>query len=474
MRRRRLLVILGALCLTLPACVMGPKYVRPETPAPPAFKEADGWKAAEPNDQAPRGKWWEAFGDARLNALEEQLTVANNTLRAAQATFEQARALVRSAQSYQLPTAVGVAGLTTANTSETRPNSSRTPNYTDYLLRADVAWEADVWGRVRQTVSASRASAQAAAADVEVVSLSLHAELAANYFALRALESERQILETSVAGYERALELTTNRYQGGIASAVDVAQARTQLEATRAQAIDLRVRRAQVEHAIAVLIGQAPAAVAVSVEPLAGEPPAIPAGLPSSLLERRPDIAAAERRVAAANAQVGITASAFYPVIAITASGGFESASLSTLLRSASSFWAVAPAAASLLFDGGRRRAASDQARAAYDRSVAAYRETVLVGFREVEDNLAALRVLAEEAAVQEAAVAAAERMLELAANRYRGGVTTYLEVVVAQASALANRRAALNILSRRMTASVLLVKALGGGWHASVLAPLD
>ncbi len=331
-----------------------------------------------------------------------------------------------------------------------------------------------MWGRVRQTVSASRASAQAAAADVEIVSLSLHAELAANYFGLRALESERRILETSVAGYERALELTTNRYHGGIASAVDVAQARTQLEATRAQAIDLRVRRAQVEHAIAVLIGQPPAAVAVTVEPLAGEPPAIPAGLPSSLLERRPDIAAAERRVAAANAQVGITASAFYPVIAITASGGFESASLSTLLRSASSFWAVAPAAASLLFDGGRRRAASDQARAGYDRSVAAYRETVLVGFREVEDNLAALRVLAEEAAVQDAAVAAAERMLELAANRYRGGVTTYLEVVVAQASALANRRAALNILSRRMTASVLLVKALGGGWHASLLAPLD
>lgn len=474
MRIPRLLVILGALCLALPACVTGPTYVRPETPAPPAFKEADGWKAAEPNDQAPRGKWWETFGDAQLNALEEQLTVANNTLRAAQASFEQARALVRSAQSYQLPTAVGVAGLTTANTSETRPNASRTPNYTDYLLRADVAWEADVWGRVRQTVSASRASAQAAAADVEIVSLSLHAELAANYFGLRALESERRILETSVAGYERALELTTNRYHGGIASAVDVAQARTQLEATRAQAIDLRVRRAQVEHAIAVLIGQPPAAVAVTVEPLAGEPPAIPAGLPSSLLERRPDIAAAERRVAAANAQVGITASAFYPVIAITASGGFESASLSTLLRSASSFWAVAPAAASLLFDGGRRRAASDQARAGYDRSVAAYRETVLVGFREVEDNLAALRVLAEEAAVQDAAVAAAERMLELAANRYRGGVTTYLEVVVAQASALANRRAALNILSRRMTASVLLVKALGGGWHASLLAPLD
>ena len=225
MRIPRLLVILGALCLALPACVTGPTYVRPETPAPPAFKEADGWKAAEPNDQAPRGKWWETFGDAQLNALEEQLTVANNTLRAAQASFEQARALVRSAQSYQLPTAVGVAGLTTANTSETRPNASRTPNYTDYLLRADVAWEADVWGRVRQTVSASRASAQAAAADVEIVSLSLHAELAANYFGLRALESERRILETSVAGYERALELTTNRYHGGLASAVDVAQA---------------------------------------------------------------------------------------------------------------------------------------------------------------------------------------------------------------------------------------------------------
>jgi NodT family efflux transporter outer membrane factor (OMF) lipoprotein len=470
----RLLALAAAVASTLPGCATGPKYVRPEAPAPPAFKEAEGWKAAEPNDQVARGKWWEVFGDPQLNALEERLTAANNTLRAAEAAFAQARALVRGAQSYQLPTVTGLAAVTAAGTSETRPNASRTPNYTDYLLRADAAWEVDVWGRVRQTVSASRASAQAAAADVEVVSLSLHAELAANYVALRALEAERQILETSVAGYERALELTTNRFKGGIASALDVAQAQTQLESTRALAIDLGVRRAQVEHAIAVLVGEPPAGLSLTVAALEGVPPDIPAGLPSSLLERRPDIAAAERRVAAANAQVGVAVSAFYPVIALTASGGFESASLSDLLKSASNFWALAPAAASLLFDGGRRRAASDQARAVYDRSVSAYRETVLTSFREVEDNLATLRVLSQEAATQDAAAAAAERLLTIATNRYKGGVATYLEVVVAQASALANRRAALNILARRVIATVFLVKALGGGWHASALPALD
>jgi NodT family efflux transporter outer membrane factor (OMF) lipoprotein len=253
-----------------------------------------------------------------------------------------------------------------------------------------------------------------------------------------------------------------------------VAQAETQLQTTRAQAIDLGTRRAQIEHAIAVLIGVPPADLALTVAPLDGAPPVIPAGLPSALLERRPDIAAAERRVAAANAQVGVAASAFYPVIALTASGGFESASLSNLIKSASNFWALAPAAASLIFDGGRRRAASEQVRAVYDRSVAAYQETVLAGFREVEDNLAVLRVLQQEAATQDAAVAASERLLAIATNRYRGGVATYLEVVVAQASALANRRAALGILSRRMAASVLLVKALGGGWHASMTPALD
>lgn len=466
--------LLAALAVAAASCAVGPKYKRPEAPVPPAFKEADGWKAGEPNDEAARGSWWEVFGDGQLNALEEQLTLSNNTLGAAQAAFEQARSLVRGARASQLPAIGTGAAVTRATTSETRPNASRVTSYTDYLLRLDVSYEADVWGRVRNTVAASRATAQAAAADVAVVSLSLHAELAANYLALRALEAERQILETTVAGYERALELTTNRFNGGIASAVDVAQARTQLESTRAQMIDVRARRAQVEHAIAVLVGQPPSTFALTVAPLDGLPPAVPVGLPSSLLERRPDVAAAERRVAAANAQMGVAASAFYPAIALTGTGGFESASLADLARAASNFWALAPSAASLIFDGGRRRAASANARAAYDRTVAAYRETLLVGFREVEDHLATLRVLSEEATTQDAAVTAAERTLALAVNRYKGGLTTYLEVVAAQSTALANRRAALNILARRMNASLLLVKALGGGWDASGLPALE
>jgi NodT family efflux transporter outer membrane factor (OMF) lipoprotein len=455
-----------AVAVALSACATAPKYERPAAPVPPSFRETDGWKAGQPGDTLPRGPWWELFGDLRLNALEDQLTVSNNTLRAAQASFEQARAFVRTAESYQLPTASGAVGVAQASTSETRSNASRTVTYTDYLLRADVSYEVDVWGRVRQSVAASRATAQAAAADVETVSLSLHAELAANYFALRALESERQILETTVSGYERALELTTNRFKGGVASAVDVAQARTQLESTRAQAIDLGARRAQVEHAIAVLVGQPASTFSLAVEPLAGVLPIVPVGLPSTLLERRPDIAAAERRVAAANAQVGVAAAAFFPAIALTASGGVESASLADILRAASTFWSAAPAAASLIFDGGRRRAASAQARAAYDRTVASYRETVLVGFRDVEDGLAVLRVLADEAAVQDAALAAAERTLELAINRYKGGLTTYLEVVAAQTTALANRRAALSILARRVSGTIYLVKALGGGFQ--------
>lgn len=458
---------LGTLILVVGwGCASGPQYKRPEAPVPPAFKEAEGWKVAAPSDQVPRGAWWEVFGDTQLNALEEQLTVSNNSLRAAEAAFAQARALVRGSEAAQLPAVTGAAGATRASTSETRPNASKVTTWSDYLLRADVSYEADVWGRVRQTVAASRATAQAAAADVESVALSLHAELAANYMALRALEAERQILEATVAGYERALELTTNRYNAGLVSAVDVAQARTQLESTRAQVIDLRLRRAQVEHAIAVLVGQPASSFSLAVAPLTGTAPVVPPGMPSALLERRPDVAGAERRVAAASAQMGIARAAFYPVIALTGSGGFESASLSDLLRAASNFWSAAPAAAALIFDGGRRRAASEQARAGYERAAAAYRETLLVSFREVEDNLAALRVLSEEATTQDAAVAAAERSLALSTNRYKGGLASYLEVITAQSTALANRRAALNILARRMTASVLLVKALGGSWQ--------
>ena len=453
-------------------CATGPKYVRPQAPVPPSFKEAGAWKPAQPNDEAVRGAWWEIFNDPPLNGLEERIEVSNNTLRAAQAQFDQARALVRYARASKVPQVSGTAAVIDNNQSENRPLSDPTAatHYTDYLLRFDASYELDVWGRVRYAVAASRASAQACAADLEVVRLSLHAELAADYFAVRALDAEREILQSSVAAYERALELTRNRYKGGVASAIDVAQAEAQLEATRAQVIDIEARRAQVEHAIAALIGEPASTVSLPVQPLAGEPPPIPTGLPADLLERRPDIAAAERRVAAANAQIGVAAAAFFPALTLTGSAGFESAALVDLIRGVSGFWSAAPAAAMVLFDGGRRRAVSDQAKAGYERAVALYRETTLAAFREVEDYLATLRVLDEEATVQQAALAASERSLALSTNRYKGGIATYLEVISAQNTVLSNRRTAANILARRLTASVLLVKALGGGWDASRL----
>lgn len=442
-------------------CATGPPYARPEAAVPPAFKEARGWKPAQPRDEAIRGKWWEIFQDPPLNALEEQLSVSNQTLKAAQARFLQAQALVRSARAARYPQ-VGAAASATEGSGGTV--------VTDYLLQAAVSYEVDVWRRVAHTVEASRASAQASAADLEIVNLGLHAELAIDYFQLRALDTEKEILGSTVAAYEKALELTRNRYKGGIASAVDVALAETQLEIARAQAIDTDVRRSELEHAIATLIGHVASTFSLPPSPLSLEAPAIPGGLPADVLERRPDIAAAERRMAAANAQVGLAASAFYPVVALTGAAGFESASLGDWVKAASNFWSFAPAAAVAVFDGGRRRAVSEQARAAYDEAVATYRDTVLSAFQEVEDNLAALRILAEEAKTQEAAVAAAQRSLTLAANRYKGGVASYLEVIVAQGAALATQRTAVDILMRRLTASVLLIRALGGGWDTSKL----
>lgn len=466
---------LAACAVACAACTAGPRYAPPAPPFPPpeAFKEAGSWKAAEPGDGTPRGSWWEVFGDERLNGLEARLAVSNQTLKAAQAQFDQARALLRSARAARYPQVGAAAGVAATEQSETRAHASDPTRYDDYLLRVDASYEADLWGRVRSTTSAARASAQASAADLESVALSLRTDLAASYFLLRALDAEAQILDSSVAALERALELTTNRHRGGIASLADVAQAEAQLQATRAQAIDVRARRATVEHAIAVLVGAAASSFSLEPLPLASDPPPVGAGLPSALLERRPDVAAAERRVAAASAQVGVAASAFYPLVVLTGNAGFEAASVGDWLKAASRFWTLAPAAALTVFDGGRRRAVSAQARAGYERTVAGYREVVLGAFREVEDDLALLRVLAEEAEAQAAAVDASERALVLATNRYRGGVASYLEVVVAQYSALANRRAALSVRSRRFTASVQLIKALGGDWDVSKLPAL-
>ena len=436
-------------------------------PLPPAFKENADWKAAAPADHVVKGAWWTVFGDPQLDALQAKIEVSSETLKAQQARFLQARAAIGISRAGKYPQVTTTPQITTGVVSGNRANATAHERVTDFTLPVDFSYEVDVWGRVSHSVTAASAAAAASAADLEAVRLSLHAELALDYFEVRGLDAERAILDDSVVALQRALELTRNRFAGGIASQADVALAETQLESTRAQAIDLGIRRSALEHAIAVLAGQAPSTLQIAPLPLTDPPPDIPAGLPSQLLERRPDIAAAERRIEAASAQVGVANAAFFPRLMLTATAGAESGSLLSWLSGLSTFWSAGPALAVTLFDGGRRRAVSDQAMAVYDESVAEYKDTILRSLQDVEDSLAALRVLRQEADVQAAAVAAAERALTLATNRYRGGVTSYLEVLAAQSAALTNRRAASSVLSRRLAASVLLIKALGGGWSA-------
>jgi NodT family efflux transporter outer membrane factor (OMF) lipoprotein len=473
-------------------CAVGPKYVKPDAlpPAPAsapggepqaqampsAYSEGEGWKPAQPADQALRGAWWEVFNDAELNALESRISVSNQTLKAAEARFRQARALVRVNRAAQFPTVRATPSLGNQRLSANRPNvppGAATANSGDFVLAGDVSYEVDVWGRVRKTVEAARAEAQASAADLESVSLSLHAELALNYLSLRSLDAQQKLLDESVTAFERALELTQNRYKGGIASGSDVAQARTQLETTRAQAVDIGVQRAQFEHAIAILVGQTPETLKLAAKPWEQPPPGVPVGVPSALLERRPDIAAAERRVAEANAQIGIARTAFFPTLLLGARAGFEASSIGDWFNWPSRLWSIGPSAVQTLFDGGRRRAVSDAVQASYDATVATYRDTVLNAFGDVEDGIAALRILEHEAGVQQAAVDAAQESLMHAENRYKGGLANYLEVTTAQSIALNNQRTAVGLLQRRMTTTVLLIKSLGGGWDASQL-PTD
>ena len=468
-RRAAALLALG---LPLGGCTVGPKYVRPSTEVPPAYKEqaSPGFTAAQPAAAQAKGKWWEIYADPELDSLEDQVTVSNQSLKAAQAQFEQARAAVQVARAEYYPTVSGSGAATRTRQSQNKALFSATSpvNYNDFQLPIDASWEPDVWGRVRRTVEAARSEAQASAADLAGVDLSLHAELALDYFELRGLDTQKQLLDSTVVAYQKALDLTESRYKGGIASAVDVAQAQTQLETTRAQDEDTDVQRTAFEHAIAVLIGKPPAEFSRMPTPLTAPPPPIPASVPSELLERRPDIAAAERRVQEANAGIGIARSAYYPQFLLTGEGGFESSRLGTLLQGPAGFWALAGSAAELIFDGGERRGMTEEARAAYDESVDNYRQTTLSAFEDVEDNLSALRVLQDEAKTQAAAVAAAQHSLDLSISRYKGGVTSYLEVTTAQSAALSDEVTAVSILTRRMAASVLLVKAVGGGWNVS------
>lgn len=456
-------------------CDKAPKYITPTTPTPPAykelapdtFKETNDWKFAHPNDAVIRGKWWELFNDAQLNGLEDQLNVANQNIALADANFRVARALVKEARSQYFPTVTTSPSIIVSRQSSASTHSNVSPGRqsVEYTLPFDASWEPDFWGRIRNTVVASASEAQASAADLQNVRLSVEAELAFDYYQLRSTDAEKHLLDTTIVAFQEQLELTRVRLQTGIASDEDVAQAETQLETTQAQATDLGIQRAQLEHAIAILTGQPPATFSIPVAPLNAQPPAIPVGLPSQLLERRPDIAAAERRVAEANAEIGVTKAAFFPSLILGASGGLESTSLASWFTWPARFFSLGPTLTQILFDKGRRKAATEVARAQYDGTVANYRQTVLTAFEEVEDNLAALRILSHELDEQNAAVSSAQRALSLSTERYKSGIDSYLNVITAQTTLLNNQRTAVNLQMEQMTASVQLVKALGGGW---------
>jgi NodT family efflux transporter outer membrane factor (OMF) lipoprotein len=474
-RKRLGVAVLSTAVALSSGCMVGPDYVRPKAEAPAAFKENEGWKIAEPQDQVSRGKWWEIYGDPQLDALEEKIDISNQNVFVAEAQFREARALVQAARSAYFPIVNAAGSVTRSSQSATLGNRPVARGaQTDYSLSASVSWEVDLWGRLRRALEESKASAQASAGDLEGIRLSAQAALAQDYFQLRALDTQKQLLDASTVAYEKSLQLTKNRYASGVASRADIVQAESQLLATQAQAIDVGVQRAQLEHAIALLVGQPPSTFFLDVAPLSALPPPTPAGVPSELLERRPDIAAAERRVAAANAQIGVIKASYYPTLTLGASGGFDTTTASKWLTYPSRFWSIGPSISQAVFDAGLRRAQTDQARAAYDATVATYRQTVLTGFGEVEDNLAALRILEQEAEVQDKAVQAATLSVTLTLNQYKAGTVSYLNVVVAQTAALVNQVTAVNIQGRRMSASVLLVRALGGGWQATDLPSGD
>ena len=474
-------LLLVLLIVALEGCTVGPKYVKPSVPTTPAykedtpasFKEAEQWQPAHPGDQASRGNWWEIFSDPELNKLEEQIADSNQDLKVAEARFREARAAIRFNRAAQFPTistSPSASYVKNSDFSPSFPSKIQEANTGSFVLPFDLSYEVDLWGRVRRSVAAAREEAQATAADYQTAKLSLEAELALDYFELRSADAQKQLLDDTVKAYTDNLGLTLNRFKGGVAPKADVAQAQTQLDTTRVQDTDVTVQRAQFEHAIAILIGKPPADFSLAVAPLNHQPPSIPIGLPSELLQRRPDIAAAERRVAEANQQIGIARAAYFPTVTLGGTAGFAGTQGSNWFTWPSGFWAVGPALAQTLFDAGRRRATSESARANYDATVATYRQTSLTAFQEVEDNVAALRILENEGQQQKQAIASSEESLQLFTNRYKGGVDTYLQVITAQTIELANERNDIDIQRRRLDASVLLIKALGGGWNASNL----
>jgi NodT family efflux transporter outer membrane factor (OMF) lipoprotein len=460
---RALALVLAALA---GACTLAPRYRAPAMPPVAAYREAGNWMPAVPADTKPRGAWWEAFGDAKLDELEVRVRDGSPDLRAAVARFEQGRAIALGARSRLFPAVTATASATRTRTSANAPRSggvNATGN--DYLAGLDLSWEVDLLGRLRSGARAARARAEASAADLAAVDLAVRAELATDYFSLRGADATGKLLADSIEAYDHALALTKNRYHGGIAAATDVDQAETQLENARAELASVELDRAQLEHAIAVLLGVPPGGFSLEPAPFAGEPPPLDPGLPSTLLERRPDVASAERTVAAANAGIGAARAAWFPVFAFGGAGGYEATSTPAWFDAPSRFWSAGPAAALPLLDAGTRFAATHAARAAYDEAVANYRQVALTAYREVEDNLAALHYLTNAAQADEAAAASAQRSAYHADQRYAAGVADYLEVTSTHTAALAARRAALEARVRRMNAAVGLVRALGGGW---------
>lgn len=457
-------------CVT--GCTVGPNYRRPSAPTTPEFKTVAGWQPAQPADQQLRGHWWEVYGDSELNALEDKVSVSNQSLKVAMTQYTQARAMVQYQRANYFPFLSAGADVTRLRESENRATyfPGIKNQYNDFSLPLDVTWEPDIWGRVRRTVRAARENAQASAGDVVNVQLILQAELALDYFQMRGLDTQQSILDQTVVAYEKSLRLTQQLFGAGLDSQLDVQQARTQLETTRAQDQDVGVARAQDEHAIAILIGQPPASLSIPARVVAYIPPSIPPGLPSQLLERRPDIAIAERQMAAANEQIGIARAAYYPNFTLSGVGGLESGRPGNWFTGPSTFWSVGLSAADTLVDWGQRHALNTMAQANYDGTVANYRQTVLTAYQEVEDNLAALHILERETQTQNLAVDSAQRQMDIATKLYTRGLDPYLNVIQAQSVVLSNELTAANLVTRRMTASVLLVKALGGGWNRSQL----
>ncbi len=464
---------LAAPLLLIAGCSIGPKYVRPSAPVPPAYKELGApnlestWKPAQPRDQAARGKWWESFQDPQLNQLEDKLNISNQNIAAAAANVQAARAMIREARAQYFPTLTANPGITNSRLS-TAFGQTVGATFTSFSLPLEASWEPDLWGRIRNTVRANTFAAQASVADLENVRLSAQAQLAADYYELRAQDAQKQVLDSTVSAYQEALDLTRALYKAGLDNDEAIAQAESQLKATQAQDTNLGVLRAQSEHAIAVLAGQPASTFEIPMKALKASPPSIPLGIPSELLERRPDIAAAERSVAQANAQIGIAQTAFFPTVTLSASAGLESLSPATWFTWPSRIWSVGPSLAQTLFDAGLRRATVQQYQAAYDQTVANYRETVLTAFQQVEDNLAALRILAEVIERQNDAIDSAGRNLREAQVRYKAGLDPYLNVIAAQTALLNDQQAVVNFRAQQMVAGVQLIQALGGGWDAS------